>query len=283
MLAYQQARPAATTGVAAPVPTFVLGVQTPTPTPTPTPTVAPVDRSTERFLSIDGSTWWRSTAGACSGAEPLVERSADAGTTWVDVTARYLGLAQVAGVDALAEGEAGVVAGIGAACEGQYLRTFTQGEFWESYPGLLAASRFIDAADPATVHLPAGEVGAPCAEAHGLRAAGDIVALVCEAVAYLWSGGSWVALPTPAVAAVAVDRGDVLVAARPEEPEASEEPEEPDATCAGLAVTRFPAGTPGAGIPAGCAEIPDAAAPAALAMSPDGLVVWSGDAMVPVR
>ena len=162
--AYERARPAAPTGTMAPAPTFDLGVQTPTPTPTPTGDEVPPDR--RRLLSIGSAQWWRATAGACGGAAPLIERSSDGGATWTDVTPNYLGVAQVQTLDAFSSADAEVVAAT-VGCNAQALRTYTRGEFWESYPDVLAASRFVDPKDAASVRLPGGPVPAPCETAIG--------------------------------------------------------------------------------------------------------------------
>src|SRR3546814_11031113 len=98
---------------------------------------------------------WRGIAGECGAAAPLIERSGDGGQSWEDVTPGYRGIGQVISLDSFAGTEAETVARMGAGCETQALRTFTQGEFWEPYPEVLAASRY---ADPA-------EIGrAPCRE-----------------------------------------------------------------------------------------------------------------------
>ncbi len=202
--AYQHATPVPHSGQAAPVPTFTLGVQTPTPTPTPAPVV---DRATERFFTVGtgagANVWWRGVAGACGGAAPVVERSTDGGATWTNVTPPDA--AQLASIEAFDQTEADLIVGVGANCEPQALRTFTQGQFWEPNPGVLAASRFVALADPATVVTPAGPIAAPCAQAHGLRARGDLIALVCDGVAYVAGGDAWVALPAPDAVAVAID------------------------------------------------------------------------------
>lgn len=271
VLAYQRANPTLPPQEAAPVPTFTLGVQTQTPTPTPTPTPEPVfERESERFLAASSGTLWRAVAGACGASDPLIERSNDDGESWIDVTPHYVGIAQVASLDGLSADAAEAVAAVGSDCEPQALRSYTNGEFWASYPDVLAASRYVDLADPATVQLgAAGPVDAPCDLAHGLRALRQTVALVCDEIAYVWRDDEWAALPGTDAAAVAIAGSDVYSA-------------HVTAECAGLTLTRFSGGDPDDGSSAGCAEVEDAASPAAVVVQGDDILVWSGDDLVTV-
>lgn len=265
--AYDHATPGETTDAAAPVPTFTLGVETPTPTPTPEPVAAP-PRDAERFLAVGtgagSDVWWRATAGACGGPAPSLERSADAGATWVDVTPLYKGVAQLVALDSFAQTQAQIVAAVGSSCEPQALGTFTQGQFWDSYPDVLAASRFISVTDAATVQMPSGRAAAPCADARGLRAEGDIVALICDSTAFVSTGSEWVAFPAPDAAAVAIAGDSVLIAhAAPD--------------CPGLSLRRYASADPSQPEPASCAEGIDPAQPLAVASTPAGTLIWSGD------
>jgi hypothetical protein len=264
--AYEHATPPPPSGEAAPVPTFDLGVQTPTPTPTPEP-VAPLPRDSERFLAAAPGGWWRGLAGACSAAAPVVERSTDGGLTWTDVTPLYTGAAQLAALGAVGQSEAELIVGVGAGCVPEVLRTYTQGEFWEPFPDVLAASHHVSLTDPAVIQRPAGPVAAPCADARGLRADGDLVALVCDATAHISAAdGEWVALPAPSAAAVAVAGTDVLVAHTTEQ-------------CFGIALTRYPGADPSQPGPAGCAEGLDPSQPLAIAPTDAGTLIWSADTL----
>lgn len=262
--ALQHARPEAASRDAEPVPTFTLGVQTPTPTPTPTAAAASLEQT--RLLGLGSEVWWRATAGSCAGPAPLIERSYDQGATWTDVTPTYRGIAQVQTLEAFSARDAEIVAGM-AGCEPQALRTYTRGEFWDSYPDVLAASRYVDPRDPASVNLPSGPVPAPCPAAFGLHAFGDVIALICDGRAWSWSGEEWVALAPENALAVTIDGADVLVAHRAED-------------CAGVAIARVAADTPDVASPVGCAVGTDAASPVAIATRGDGVVAWIGDALV---
>ncbi|MFE5407265.1 hypothetical protein [Microbacterium sp. NPDC056569] len=264
--ALQHGNPQAADGEAQPVPTFTLGAQAQTPTPTPTEVDVALEQT--RFLAIGSEVWWRATAGSCAGPAPLVERSYDEGATWTDVTPAYLGIAQVQTLEAFSGRDAELVAGM-AGCEPHALRTYTRGEFWDSYPEVLAASRYVDPRDPGSVHLPSGPVPAPCPAAHGLHAAGDMIALVCAGRAWSWSGDEWLELAPEGVLAVSIDDADALVAHR-------------SADCAGVAVSRVPAESPDSAAIVGCAEGTDAATAVAIDSAGDEIVVWAGDALISV-
>lgn len=250
------------------VPSFTLGVTTPTPEITSEPPAqpAPVQQTSERFLSLGSSAWWRATAGGCGVAEPIIERSVDGGATWSDVTPRYLGIAQVQSLTAFSAVDAEMVAAVGPACEVQALRTYTDGEFWEPYPDVLAVSRYLET-DNAGVAVIAGEsLPTPCADAAGFRASGDTVALVCNGSAWLRGTTGWTALPPGNVAALTVTGTDVLVAHR-------------DASCAGVAVSRVSADDPAAAEPVGCVDGADPALPLAVATLGADVVVWAGNSL----
>ncbi|WP_163632514.1 hypothetical protein [Microbacterium sp. B35-04] len=262
--AYQHTRPASAGDAAQPVPTFTLGVQA----PTPTPTAEQVRREQTRFLSIGSEVWWRATAGACGGPAPVIERSTDEGATWADVTPAYLGIAQVQTLDAFSGRDAEIVAAM-SGCEAQALRTYTRGEFWESYPDVLAASRYVDPTDAGSVRLSSGPVPAPCPAAAGLHAFGDVVALVCDGRAWSWSDSEWTQLPPEGAVAVGIDGSDILVGHRAED-------------CDGVAVSRVSVGDTESAAVLGCAAETDAAAPVAIDSAGGGVMVWAGDSLVTV-
>ena len=271
VLAYQRANPPVATHTAQAVPTFTLGVQTQTPTPTPArEPEQEFSRASERFLASGAGTLWRAVAGACGSADPLVERSNDGGRSWTDVTPRYVGIAQVASLDGLAVDAVESVLALGRACEAQAMRSFTNGEFWEPYPDVLAISRFVDLTDPAVVHFESGRVSAPCDTAHGLRALRQAVALVCDSTAYVWRDAKWTPLPGTDAAAVAIAGTDVIAA-------------HVTPGCNGLALTRFAGGDPSAPTIAGCADVRPAGSAVAVVVTGDGIVVWSGKDVVTVR
>lgn len=264
--AYEHANPDLSGIAATPAPTFELGVDASTPTPTETENVDTVDRSAERFFAVGAGAWWRATAGSCGTAEPLLERSTDAGASWVDVTPRYRTIGQIASLDPLDGTEAEMVAAMGAACETQALRTYTQGNFWDSYPDFLPAIRYIAPLDAALVHIGGGQtVEAPCASPSGLRANGDIVALICDGTVQRWSDGAWQATETAGSVALAATPPSLLVA-------------HTDPGCAGVAVSEI---TDVATL-VGCAPDADPAQPLAIARDGTAIRMWSGDTVIEV-
>ncbi|AZC12332.1 hypothetical protein DT073_00130 [Microbacterium sp. ABRD28] len=251
-----------------PVPSFTLGVTTPTPTPTPeAPSPAPAaSRADERFLATGSAVWWRGVAGECGVAEPLIERSDDGGATWTDVTPRYLGIGQIMTVSAFSAVDAEMVAAVGPACEAQALRTYTDGQFWEPYPEVLAASRYVDAADPSVVVFRGEPVPAPCPAPIGLRTSGDTAALICNGVAWTRTGAEWTALAPTGVVALTLVGSDIIVA-------------HTDAACDGAAISRVTADNPAGVQPLGCAAGTDPGAPTAVTTLNGDVLLWSGDAL----
>jgi hypothetical protein len=270
VLAIQNTRPVEPAIDPEPVPTFSFGVGA---TPTSAPTVseapaasAPPQAAEERLLSVGSGRMWRGTAGDCGVTAPLIERSTDGGATWDDVTPTYRGIGGLLSLDAFAQTEAEIVAEMGAGCEIQALRTFTQGEFWEPYPEVLAASRYLDTAATPSVVTPQGAVPAPCAAPRSFRAQGEIVALVCDGVPQRLVDGAWVTLPTQDVAALAATSDSVLTAATAPE-------------CTGVQVAEWSGPDFAAASVLGCAEGLDPAAPLALAGDGDAVVLWSADSL----
>ncbi|WP_236968050.1 hypothetical protein [Microbacterium aurantiacum] len=261
--AYQHANPDLSDLAAEPAPTFDLGVETAEPTPEVTQTAEAIARSEERFFAIGEGAWWRATAGSCGTTEPLLERSTDAGASWTDVTPRYRNIGQIASLDPLAGTEAEMVSSMGEACETQALRTYTQGTYWDSYPDVLPAIRYIDPLDPAVVHIGGGQTtDAPCANPVGLRASGDVVALICDGTPHRWIDGSWQPVEVAGATALAATPPSLLVA-------------HTDAACPGLAITEVADTT----ALVGCLPEADPAAPLAITRDGEAIRAWSGDAV----
>lgn len=265
LLAVDHVRMRPTGGDVAPVPAFTQPArETPSPTPSETSTtVASYDRSEERFLTVSAGVLWRGTAGQCGAVEPLLERSADGGETWTDVTPRYLGIGQLVALNPFADGQAEIIATMGEDCEVQALRTFTQGQFWESYPEVLAASQYVDPADAGSIVRAGSSIAAPCADALSLHVAESALTTVCDGTAYvLDQDAEWQALLATNVVAVNLDGGEVVVAHVSEQ-------------CDGVAVTRYTSAGEAAQ-DVGCADVEELNAPAAIAGSDGDILIWSG-------
>ncbi|WP_448710936.1 hypothetical protein [Microbacterium profundi] len=267
VMALSSARTPQTSASPGPVMTLAPTV-TPTPTavPTPTPTASrsTIDRASERFLSFAGTSGWRATAGSCDGAAPVIQRI-DVQGNWVDVVSREFTVRQIASLDAHADG-AELVGGVDDACTAASLRTFSAGAEWTSYDGALAQSRYVMFTDPATVHTRNGDIAAPCADPIGLRASGDVAALICDEQAWVQSDATWTALPAVAVKALTIDGADIIIG-------------HVSAECTGLALTRIGSEE---NTVLGCAENVDANQPLALAINDNGFAVWAGDTIVEV-
>ncbi|MCR2784963.1 MULTISPECIES: hypothetical protein [unclassified Microbacterium] len=267
--ALQHGNPDTPSGTPAPAPTSDLGAESGVPetpatvSPAPAP-IADAPRADERFLSVGSGGMWRATAGECGVTPPLVERSTDGGHTWTDVTPLYRGIGQVRGLDTFAGTEAEMLAHMGDACDLELLRTFTQGRFWEPYPDVLPNATYLSPVDRGVVVTPDGEIDAPCDDAWGLRTSADLVALICEGIAYRLIDDEWTSLTDASAVALAIFDDAVVVA-------------HSDAACPQLAVSRLGA-EPAL---AGCVDAADRTA-AALAVSGDGLLAWSGDRLIVV-
>lgn len=272
VLAVQRTSPTDPAEQPEPVPTFTFAAPaSPASAPAPSasasaaPPAAGADAgAASRFLSIGSGGMWRGTAGDCADVAPTIERSADGGQTWEDVTPTYRDIGRLVSLEAFAQTEAEIVASMGANCETQALRTFTQGEFWQPYDDVLAASRYVDPADPATVVTPRGRIPAPCPNPASFRAQGEAVALVCEGTAYGLTDGAWSPLAIPDVVALAAASGDVVLA--------STAP-----GCGGITVTRA-AGT--ATESTSCVADADPSAPLAIAATATEILLWSGDSLL---
>lgn len=218
VLALRQGRPA-DAGAPRPAPTFTFAERgagatlPPTPTPSPTPSQAGTPAApgaAERFLALGGDILWRATAGACDATAPVVERSADAGTTWQTVTPTAQPVAQIRALTAIVPQAVSAVADLGAACELATLRSYTDGQFWEAYPDALALGTY--SASDGTVVLGGQSVAAPCGTPWGLRSASDHAALICDGTAYRRDGDAWTALDSDARAIATTADGVVVVA-----------------------------------------------------------------------
>ncbi|WEO77977.1 hypothetical protein BJQ94_02750 [Cryobacterium sp. SO2] len=266
--------PATTAG---PIPTFTPETSQ---TPTPTAAAAAVAIPPTRLLSaLDDTTAWRASTGECPTATATPELTTDAGETWqtTDATADV----QVTAPLSLAVLSDTLVEMVGLAeadCAPQFVRSFVAGDEYANYPDLLADQWYVDPADRATVHTPAGEVAAPCDSVVSIAARSDddsSAAIVCADTSVLSttdSGATW-SDPLKHLGIVSLadtDLGYVIATVGL-----------PD--CAGVQLTVL-SGEPVDGSPSGCllVNMPAEALQGNVAMSDGGgsLWIWAGDAVM---
>ncbi|MGW4928032.1 hypothetical protein ACWEOH_02675 [Agromyces sp. NPDC004153] len=220
--------------------------------------------------AIDASTAVRAASTTCPEPTTL-EITADAGAGWE--TTEATGLASLQRLSADAEGFVSAI-GLGVdGCGPAYERSFTSGDAWERVPGELAASWFIDPANRAGMHTPAGDVAAPCAAVLQVAVVDEATAAVlCEdgtVHATGDSGATWAATaPIPGVGALGATSDGYWVVVVDQN------------GCAGaqVAAVTVADGAAQVGSAGGCLE---AAVPAG-AVAVDGAVdgstwVWAGD------
>ena len=231
--------------------------------------------STRLLAAVDASTAWRATTGGCPATTASPELTTDAGETWLATDATG-----PTGVTALqriiaSSGDRATMVGLAQAdCAPQLVRTFVGGANYSSNPTELPGTWYLDPADRASVHSPAGVLAAPCDDVVALAPRdAELAAVLCADGrvfatadgATTWSG------PTTIAGAIALARtvdGYVAAAAG-------------TADCAGLQTLTLTSEL--AVTPAGCLPLdaPAASLPGTVAIS-DGagtLWVWHGDTL----
>ena len=244
------------------------------PEPAP-PTAITAVPSTRLLAAVDASTAWRATTGACPATIASPEVTTDAGETWTVTDAT--GPTGVTALQRIIASNADVATMVGLAqadCAPQLVRTFVGGTNYSSNPNELPGTWYIDPADRASVHSPAGVLAAPCDDVVALAPRDAEVATVLCADGRLFAtadGASTWSEPTTITGAIALARtADGYVAAAAG-----------TADCAGLqtlALTRELAVTPVGCLPL---DAPAASLPGTVAIS-DGagtLWVWHGDTL----
>ena len=244
--------------------------ETPEASPEPTADAAAVVAPARLLSAVDSRTAWRSSRGACpAGEAPVLERTDDGGTTWRSV---QIGTDQPAALDRVQAQDAATVFVVGATagtCEPVFAQTFTSGEAFRTYPDRLAASWYVAAAYPATVHSPSGAFAAPCAVVTSLAVTDDSRAAVLCADGQLRAtadgAATWgAAVPAPGVVDLTASSTGYLLAGT-------------GGSCEGVAVSSW-AATGGVLTDVGCAS---GAAPAAgqlaVAARAGSAWLWSGD------
>lgn len=247
-----------------PIPTF--GV---TPTPSPTPTAEPLPEASPRLMvSVDGTSGWRSTRGACPGGAPLIERTDDGGASWTQTTIGGVALHGVLALSSASSAEVDAVGRVNSGCDLDVLASFTGGDFWNEYPERAGEFSYIDPTAPAVVTIEGSPVDSPCPTPLDLRTGDDSVIVLCNDSLFERPDGSteWAPLTAPGVLAVTPNEvGGFTVASAGVE------------GCTGVAVQTLPSVSAETGpILVGC--IPDAALDGVtLAQSGTTVWLWAGD------
>ena len=129
---------------------------------------------------------------------------------------------------------------------------------------VVLALRRTQGVDPERATRPVASLPAsPCAEPWGPRSSADTVAFLCDGTAFAAADGETTAIGTDVVALDTLD-GEIIAATRT-----------PD--CDGLLLTSLTSDTD----PLARATA-DAATPAALAITPDAVLLWTGDDLTTV-
>jgi hypothetical protein len=157
------ARPAS--AVVETAPPVVEPVETTSPTPHPLATDAPVTpvASSRVLAAFDATTAWRATTGACPDTAAAPELTTNGGVTWKTTDAT--GPAKVTALQSIMVSSAKVASMVGlaqAGCAPQFVKTFIAGDNYASYPKELDSAWYVDPANRARVHSPAGDQSAPC-------------------------------------------------------------------------------------------------------------------------
>jgi hypothetical protein len=168
-------------------PTFSAAPRpTASPSPSESPTPAPSTAFTELTPSsvlisaVDGDTAYRVAAGNCAtGASLELEKSTDAGGSWVSTTVST-DLASALRLDAQ-DADFAVIVGLeGETCTPGLTATYTSGAGFDTYPDRLASTWYVVPGSEGTINSPQAIVTAPCDEPVSIAPRSDSsAALVC--------------------------------------------------------------------------------------------------------
>ncbi|TFD80575.1 hypothetical protein [Cryobacterium fucosi] len=250
------------------------------PVETNPPVVEPVETKpvetkppTRILTALNSTTAWRATTGACPATTANPEQTTDSGATWTGYDASAgTDASSILSIYVKSEAEASLVTLTAANCTPQRVSTFVAGDQWQEYPDRVGANWFIDPADRARVHSPAGAFAAPCPTVIALANRTDSTAAALCSDGRLFRTGDGAATWGPGVSLPGAanlagsDDGYILAATN-------------QAGCAGVQVFSTPEAPDAALSPNGCREA--AVAPGDLAVASAGGIVWlwAGDAV----
>ena len=256
-----------------PEPAFSFGQPIATATPSTEAEPAAVDvpaRSEQRMLAVgsEPGVIWRAIEGSCTeGTPPLIERSADGGETWADVTPNYRDVRQVLTLEPFAGNQAEAVFVTGDNCEIVGLRTFTQGRFWEPYAEVLAEATYVSPENAALIVTPDAEIEAPCPEPRDVHDVDGQLSLICVGDLRQLTDGIWSARGYSNIVALSMgSQGFPVVAWRAP-------------SCTGLAIATAVSPTLS---PDDCLEVREPAAPTAIATERNENWIWNADMVLTV-
>jgi hypothetical protein len=245
-------------------------------TPTPTAKIPTVALPPTRILSaLDATTAWRATTGECR-APATPEVTTNAGDTWstTDATAEV----QITALQSLTVVSDSLIQLVGLSaddCAPQFARSFVAGEDYSLAPNLLGDQWYLDPADRAVVHTPAGTTDAPCDSVVALASRTDTEAgVLCSDTRVFTTpdgGGTWSNSVTirGAVNLAVTEMGYVIATVGLPE-------------CAGVQLIALSVEPPTA-IPTGCLPVYEPAETmqgnVALTEAAGTLWVWAGDSL----
>lgn len=199
-------------GTAGPIPTFTNGAaSTPIPTPSPTatatdpnpppppPSSAPIEApaAAPRFLSaVSATVAWRATPGSCTGADAVIEHTADGGATWSAADTSTIGVRTVLYLSGGAT-SATIVGGIGDSCDPGFLGTFTSGRFWAPFPERMSEASYVGP-DGHALHYAAAIQPAPCPAPQQITRRAEVTAVACsDSLNERAGAASWTTIAVP--------------------------------------------------------------------------------------
>lgn len=234
------------------------------PSVTPTPTSAAVVSAPRQLIPVDASDLWRASTGSCPTTAAIVDHSVDGGATWQTVTIAGIDVRQVLELAPQGDATVWLAARTGAECVVSAFASYTDGEFWGTYPGAISDFAYLD---PALI-IGGVPVAASCAPVTQVRSVGDRVVATCpDALSErVGDSGEWTTLAIPGLLATAPS-GDGYVAAVWGAPE-----------CAGISV-RYVASPVGSAEPVvrGCASEETVPDQVTIAQFESTVWLWSAD------
>lgn len=166
------------------------------PDPEPTPSIVAAVRPMRIVVALDADTVWRATTGACPATVAAPELTTDSGATWTATdTTGPTGVVALSRIIVNNESDVTMIGQDVESCAPALARTFVGGDDYAAYPDRLVAEWFVQPADAAIVHSPAGDIAAPCTNVLVIAADDEDSAAVLCSDQSVWitndSGATW--------------------------------------------------------------------------------------------